>query len=154
MVGQRGNSASPGRVPKFTLSQFSPLIRTLKTAYCSIFHFYGPGLKARSCNTYWMIMDKITKCRLVYFIHVSICHYGGLKVFESLLEGPSSFLVCLLMLQYLSLSSMLGALFLDNTNIFFSRKCIRPLRFISLIRKGLSYNPRRRLTYNAKFRNQ
>jgi hypothetical protein len=80
----------------------------------------------------YQAMDEIMKYILIYFVQVFIHHYGGFKVLKSPLVASSSILKhllpspCMIMLQCLSLSSMLGPSFLrvkntpDLGNIIFS----------------------------------
>jgi hypothetical protein len=70
----------------------------------------------------YQAMDEIMKYILVNFIQVFIHHYGDFKVLKSPLVLSSSILnrllpsACMIMLQCLSLSSMLGPSFLRVTN--------------------------------------
>ena len=79
--------------------------------------------KNKSDAAPYLSKDEFMKWFFVYFVQVFILHYGGFKVLKSPLVASSSILKrllpspCMIMLQCLSLSSMLGPSFLRVTNI-------------------------------------
>lgn len=84
---------------------------------------HGPSPNLKGVAAPYNYVDENMKGKALYFAHVFISHYGGFNVLKSPVAAPSSVLTrllpsspCVIMLQCLSLSSMLGPSFLSVTN--------------------------------------